>query len=56
MVLCQTINQVDSHQDCVRDPLSLDTKDILWVDDRISTMTYESISIRSPKYHRVDII
>ena len=39
---------------CVRDPLTRDTKDILWMDDHVLTMTYESLATGSPKRHRLD--
>ena len=49
MVLCQTVNQVYSCHGCARGLLTRDTKDILWMDDRVLTMTYESIATGSPK-------
>ena len=36
---------------CVRGPL---TKDILWMDDHVLVMTYESLATRSLKRHRLD--
>ena len=42
MVLYLTVNQVDSCHGCVYDPLTWDIKDILWMDDRVLIMTYES--------------
>ena len=41
MVLYLTINQVDSCHDCVCVPLTLYTKDILWMDDHVLIMTYK---------------
>ena len=46
MVLYLTFNQVDSCHGCICDPLTWDTKDILWMDDRILIMTYESLVTR----------
>ena len=54
MVLCQIVNQVDSCHGCVHGPLTLDTKDILWMNDRVLTMTYAFLAIGSLKYHRLD--
>ena len=54
MVLCQIVNQVDSCHGCVRGPLTSDTKDILWMDDRVLTMTYDSLAMGSPKRHTLD--
>ena len=48
IVLCQTVNQVDSCHGCVLGPLTSDTKDILWTNDCVLTMTYESIAMGSP--------
>ena len=55
MILCQIVNQVDSCHSCVRGPLTLDTKDILWMEDRVLTMTYESLATGSQKGHRLDM-
>ena len=55
MVLCQIVNQVDSCYGCVRGPLTCDTKDILWMDNRVLTMTYKSLAKGSPKVHRLDM-
>ena len=55
MVLCQIVNQVDSCHGCARGPLTWDTKDILWMEDRVLTMTYESLAMGSPKRHRLDM-
>ena len=54
MVFCQIVNEVDSCHGCVRGPLTWDTKDILRMDDRVLTMTYESLVMGSPKCHRLD--
>ena len=54
MVIYLTVNQVDSCHGCVRGPLTLDTKDILWIDDRVLTMTYDSLATGSPNRHRLD--
>ena len=44
------INHVNS---CIKCILS-DTKDILWMDDCVLTMTYESLATGSRKRHRLD--
>ena len=44
VVLHLTINQVDSCYSCLCGPLTRDTKDILWMDDRILIITYESLA------------
>ena len=49
MVLCQTVNQVDSCHNCVRGPLIWDMKDILWMDDHVLIVTYKSLAMESPK-------
>ena len=54
MVLYLTVNQVDSCHDCVCDPLTWDTKDILWMDDRVLIMTYKSLATRYLKRHILD--
>ena len=54
MVLCQIVNQVYLCHGCVRGPLTRDTKNILWMDDRVLTMTYKSLAMGSPKLHRLD--
>ena len=53
IVLCQNINQVYLYHDCVRDPLTCETKDIIWMGDHVLTMTYKSLAIRFPKCHRL---
>ena len=40
MVLYVIANQVDSCHACLCGPLTWDTKDILWMDDRVLIMTY----------------
>ena len=35
-------------------PLTLDTKDIFWMDDHVLIMIYESLVTRSLKYHILD--
>ena len=55
MVLCQTIDQVDSYHSYVYCPLTWDTKDILWMDYRVLTMTYESLATGSLKPHTLYI-
>ena len=54
MVLYLTVNQVDSCHDCVCGPLTWDTKDILWMDDRVLIMTYESLVTEYLKRHILD--
>ena len=54
MVLYLTVNQVDSCHDCVCGPLTWDTKDILWMDDRVLIMTYESLATGYLKRHILD--
>ena len=34
--------------------VTCDTKDILWMDDRVLIMTYEFLATRSLKYHILD--
>ena len=55
MVLYQTINQVDSCYGYVCGPLTWGTKDILQMNDSILTVAYESLAMRSPKCHRLDM-
>ena len=54
MVLYLTVNQVDSCHICVCGPLTWDTKDILWMNDRILIMTCESLAMRYLKCHILD--
>ena len=54
MVLYLTVNHVDSYHGCVRDPLTWDTKDILWMDDRGLIMTYEFLVTGYLKRHILD--
>ena len=53
IVLCQNVNQVDSCHGCVCGILNWDTKDILWMNDRVLTVTYKSLAIGSLKHHRL---
>ena len=54
MVLNMSVNQVDSCHDCVCGPLTWDTKENLWIGDCVLIMTYESLAMRSLKYHILD--
>ena len=54
IVLCQIFYHVDSCHDCLRDPLTWDTKDILWTDDHVLIMTYKSLALGFLKRHRLD--
>ena len=54
MVLYLTVNQVDSCHGCVSDPLTRDTKDILWMDYHVLIMTYESLVTGYLKRHILD--
>ena len=54
MLLYLTINQVDSCHGCVCGPLTWDTKDILWVDNSVLIMTYESLVRGYLKCHILD--
>ena len=49
------MNQVESYHNCVCSPLTRDTKDILWMDDCVLIMTYESLCTRPLKRHTLDI-
>ena len=49
MVLYLIINQVFSFHTCVDGAYNRDTKDILWMDDRVLDMTYKSLTILSLK-------
>ena len=51
MVLYLTVNQVDSYHGCVCGPLTRDTKDILWMDDCVLIITYESLATGYLKCH-----
>ena len=44
IVLYLTINHDDSCHDCVCGPLIWDTKNTLYIDDRVLIMTYESLA------------
>ena len=54
MVLYLTINQFDSCHGCACGPLTWDIKDILWMDDRVLIMTYESLATGYLKRHILD--
>ena len=54
MVLYLTVNQVNSCHRCVCGPLTWDTKDILWMDDHVLIMTYESLAKGYLKCHILD--
>ena len=43
MVLNLFVNQVDSYDSFICGPFTRDSKDILWMDDHVLIMTYESI-------------
>ena len=51
MVLYLTVNRVDSCHGCVCGPLTRDTNDILWMDDCVLIMTYESLTTGYLKRH-----
>ena len=54
MVLYPIVTQVDSCHVCVHDPLTWDTKAILWMDDCVLIITYESLATQYPKRHILD--
>ena len=54
MVLYLTVNQVDWCNGCVCDPLIWDTKYILWMDDCVLIITYESLATGYLKRHILD--
>ena len=54
MVIFLNVNQIDSCHGCVYGPLTRDTKDILWMDDRVLIITYESLAMGSLKCHKLD--
>ena len=54
MILYLTINQVNSYHGCVYGSLTWDTKDILWMDDRVLIMTYEPLATWYLKRHILD--
>ena len=54
IVLYLTVNQVDLCHGCVCGPLTWDTKDILWMDDCVLIMTYESLDTGYLKRHILD--
>ena len=51
MILYLIVNHVDSYCGCVCSPLTWDTKDLLWIDDRALIMTYKSLAMGSLKCH-----
>ena len=55
MVLYLTVNQVDSFNGCVCGPLTIDSKDILWMEDRVLIMTYESLATGYLKRYILDM-
>ena len=55
IVLYLNVNQVDSCHSCVCGPLTWDTKDILWMDDRVLIRTYESLAMGYLKRHILDM-
>ena len=55
MVFNLIVNQVYTCHDCVCGPLTWDTKDILWMDDNVLVMTYESLATKSMKCHILDM-
>ena len=55
MELFLIINQLDSCLDCVYDPLTRDTKDILGMDDCVLIITHESLAKGFLKCHILDI-
>ena len=54
MVLYLTVNHIDSCRGCVCGPLTWDTKEILWMDDHVLIMTYESLITGYLKRHILD--
>ena len=54
MVLYLAVNQVDLCHCCVCGLLNWDTKDILWMDDHVLIMTYESLVTGYLKRHILD--
>ena len=54
MILYLTVNHVDWCHGYVCGHLTWDTNDILWMDDRILIMTYESLATRYLKRHILD--
>ena len=51
MVLYLTVNQLDSCHGYICGPSTRDTKDILWMDDRVLIINYESLATRYLKHH-----
>ena len=46
---------INNHIICVINFILWDTKYILWMDDRVLNMTYESLATRSLKFHILDM-
>ena len=55
MVLYLTVNQVNLCHGCVCGSLTRDIKDILWMDDCVLIMTYESLAMGYLKRDILDI-
>ena len=55
MVLYLIVNQVNSCHGCVCNPLTWDTKDILWIDDLVLIMNYKSLATGYLKHHILDM-
>ena len=54
IVLYLTVNQIDLCHGSVCGPLTWDTKDISWMDDRVLIMTYESLATGYIKCYILD--
>ena len=54
MVLYLIVSQVNPCHDFACGPLTWDTKDILWMDDHVLMITYESLATGSLKCHILD--
>ena len=54
MVLYLSVNQVDSCHGYLCGRLTWDTKDILWMDDRVLIMTHEFLVTGYLKHHILD--
>ena len=55
MILYLVFNQIDLCHGYVFGSLTRDTKDILWMDDCVLIITYESLATKSLKYHKLDM-
>ena len=55
-ILYLTINYYDECNDFLCGPYARDIIDILWVNDCVLTMTYEFLTMRSPKYYKLDVM